>query len=160
MAAAHQLEENNSLKEEIWVKASTKGTAEYKAIEVLLKGIEIKLPNNETFLDAGKHKRDAIRVKWWETGAKTYRDYALVHKEAIQTISENSLSGNKIVPEYLETEKPVFFGHYWFSDEPKILKSNVACLDYSAGKKDKLVAYQWNDGDSELSKDGFIWVDS
>ena len=58
---------------------------------------------------------------------------------------------------YPVTGKPVFFGHYWLHGEPVIQRNNVCCLDYSIGKKDKLVAYRF-DGESELRENKFEWV--
>ena len=53
---------------------------------------------------------------------------------------------------------PVFVGHYWMEGEPAPLKSNVACIDYSAVKYGRLVAYRM-DGERALSRDKFVWVD-
>jgi hypothetical protein len=41
--------------------------------------------------------------------------------------------------------------------EPAPLKSNVACIDFSAVKYGRLVAYRM-DGERELSRDKFVWV--
>jgi len=53
---------------------------------------------------------------------------------------------------------PVFVGHYWMEGEPGPLKPNVACIDYSAVKYDKMVAYRM-DGEQVLSRDKFVWID-
>ncbi|KXS52157.1 MAG: serine/threonine protein phosphatase, partial [Marinobacter sp. T13-3] len=53
---------------------------------------------------------------------------------------------------------PVFVGHYWMEGQPAPLKHNVACIDYSAVKNDKMVAYRM-DGEKELSPDKFVWID-
>ena len=53
---------------------------------------------------------------------------------------------------------PVFVGHYWMDGEPAPLKSNVACIDYSAVKYGKLVAYRLDD-EKSLSRDKFVWVE-
>lgn len=42
--------------------------------------------------------------------------------------------------------------------EPAPLKGNVACIDYSAVKYGRLVAYRF-DGEAVLSPDKFVWVD-
>lgn len=153
------LDSENRLINDAWVKVSSEGSKEFQAIEILLKGMEINLPDSYSFLDKDKNKRHSIRIKWWEKGAKTYRDYALVHSEAFMDIPDIELPDTIPNPEYLD-KKPVLFGHYWFSGKPKILKTNAACLDYSIAKNDKLVAYQWNDGDQGLINDNLIWVDA
>lgn len=53
---------------------------------------------------------------------------------------------------------PVFVGHYWMDGVPAPLKHNVACIDFSAVKYGKLVAYRF-DGEKMLSSDKFVWVD-
>ncbi len=42
--------------------------------------------------------------------------------------------------------------------EPEPLKPNVACIDFSAVKYGKLVAYRL-DGERHLSREKFVWVD-
>lgn len=147
-----------TITDDFLIKASQKNTPEFQAVETLLKGLEIKLPEGNTFLDQYKHTRDTIRVKWWAKEAKTYRDYALVHNDVRNDISTELLPKTMTNPEYID-QIPVFFGHYWFTGEPKILKENVACLDYSVGNKEKLVCYRWNTGDKELSNNKFCMVE-
>ena len=60
-------------------------------------------------------------------------------------------------PYYPEQAKPVFFGHYWLRGKPVLQRSNVCCLDYSIGKKDKLVAYRF-EGENELEEEKLVWV--
>ena len=59
---------------------------------------------------------------------------------------------------YDHTQVPVFVGHYWMDGDPAPIVSNVACLDYSAVKYGRLVAYRM-DSEAELSPDKFVWVD-
>ena len=149
----------NTMSKKFIKKASKKGTTEFDAVETLLKGLEIDLPRGNKFKDNYDEYRRTIRVKWWEDKADTYREYALVPKHAVSSISTNKLPKNKMVPAYTGKE-PVFFGHYWFSGKPKILKNNIACLDYSVAHKEKLVCYQWNKGDKTLSNKNFAFVDA
>jgi hypothetical protein len=58
---------------------------------------------------------------------------------------------------YSETEKPVFFGHYWYEGHPELLRKNVCCLDYSIANNGRLVAYRF-DGEKELVNEKFIFV--
>ncbi|MCC6845740.1 MAG: hypothetical protein LC116_09075 [Bacteroidetes bacterium] len=32
---------------------------------------------------------------------------------------------------YKESDKKVFFGHYWLSGKPSAIRDNIGCLDYS-----------------------------
>ena len=51
-------------------------TFAYRAIETLLKGPEIGLPVGYNFLDPHRNQRQQIRLRWWNTSGKTYRDLA------------------------------------------------------------------------------------
>lgn len=149
------LNTDNTMPRELLIKASDPDNKEFHAIETLLKGMEIPLPEGNLFHDKDNNPRQNIRVKWWAKDATTYRDYALVQQSALKDISNNTLSENISKPEYTDS-KPVFFGHYWFSGTPKILADNVVCLDYSIGNKEKLVCYQLNEGDKKLSNNSFV----
>ncbi len=147
------------INDEFFIQACQRKTAEFKAVETLLKGLELKLPDNNTFLDQYGYKRDTIRIKWWANKAKTYQDYALVHNDAIKNISTDTLSETISYSEYLD-QKSVFFGHYCFIGKPKILKENAVCLDYSVANHEKLVCYHWNTGDKKLSNKQFAIVNA
>lgn len=153
------LNQNNSIPHELLIKASNSDNQEFHAIETLLKGMEIPLPEGNSFHDKDNNLRQHIRVKWWEKEAKTYRDYALVQQSALNEISNKTLSDSINKPEYTDS-KPVFFGHYWFSDTPKLLADNVVCLDYSVGNHEKLVCYQFNQEDKKLSNNNFVMVNA
>jgi hypothetical protein len=59
---------------------------------------------------------------------------------------------------YDASQLPVFVGHYWMSGEPAPITSNVVCLDYSAVKYGKLVAYRMDD-EVILRPDKFVWTE-
>ena len=151
---------DNTLSDDLFITASEEGSDEFKAIETLLKGLEIPLPEPFSFNDKDGHKRKRIRIQWWKEGAKTYRDYAQVPPSALNKLPDTILPKSVSNPEYPESNKPVFFGHYWFTGNPEILKTNVACLDYSVANKEKLVCYRWNEGETELSNDNFVMVNA
>ena len=140
-------------------RASTDTNSEFDDIELLLKGKELSLPEGaDPFLDAYGVERDAIRVKWWDEQAQTYADAYLGPENARANIPQVSTSGQHLV-KLDNCESPVFFGHYWMSGEPKCLKSNVACVDFSVAREGgKLVAYRW-DGESALDNNKFLGVD-
>lgn len=155
-----KLNSDNTMPESLYIKANEKGSDEYNAIEVLLKGIELSLPEGSSFKDKGGNVRTETRVKWWIDNVKTYRDYAQVPNDQLQNIPEIPLQAKDISPAYSKQRKPVFFGHYWFNGVPQILKKNIACLDYSVAKNGKLVCYRWNKGDSVLSNKQFVHVEN
>lgn len=132
---------------------------EYKAVEMLLKGPEIPLPQGATFVDKDGRERDRIRVKWWQGTGKTCRDMALVGCDALASIPEDARPEDDAW-QAIEVEYPTFFGHYWRSpgEAIRLYAPSVACLDFSAVEGGPLVAYRWNRGDTCLRDDRFVWV--
>lgn len=57
---------------------------------------------------------------------------------------------------YGQSEKSVFFGHYWFQGLPQLLKPNVCCVDFSVANKGVLVAYR-HDGENILDPGKFVF---
>jgi hypothetical protein len=142
------------LTDELLHKSSDRDTWEFKAIETLLKGKEILLPDGAYFHDKDGNRRHEIRVRWWGQG-KTYKDVYMGPESALTHIPDDPIHGDHMV-EYGHTEKPVFLGHYWMEGEPTPLASNIACLDYSVAKPGgKLVAYRW-DGKQQINPANYV----
>ena len=158
--AFQQIMGGNLLKME-QLEASTQEENElYKAVETLLKGRELELPNGHSFQDVEGHVRTHVRVKWWENPmGKTYLEYAVNEFKpgvAAQLNIPIPPEMQAILP-YPTSQKPVFFGHYWLSEEsPKLQNQKVCCLDYSVAKEGKLVAYRF-DGEEALDERKFCW---
>ncbi len=145
------------LTDDLLHEASRRGTWQYQAVETLLKGKEISLPESASFLDKDENQRHEIRVRWWGRG-KTYKDVYLGPESALTHIPDDPIQGNHMI-EYGHDEKPVFIGHYWMEGSPAPLAKNIACLDYSVAKPGgKLVAYRWN-GEAEIMAGNYVWVD-
>lgn len=149
---------NEYLDDDLLVAASRKDSEEFVAVETLLKGREILMPNGHTFPDKDGNPRHHIRMKWWDARARSYREAFLGPDSATSHIPEDPIDVDHLI-EYSSEEPPVFIGHYWMDTEPALLAPNVACLDYSVAAKSggKLVAYRW-DGEQALSSDKFVWV--
>lgn len=145
---APALRPGNRLDEALVAAASRKGTPEYRAVEALLKGIEIPLPHGNSFRDKDGVERHDARVRWWDSAAVTYRQAALIPLGSDTHLTDEEIPNEAQVG--YANDKPVFFGHYWLNGKPELQSPRVACVDYSAGKKDEpLVAYRF-DGESEL----------
>jgi hypothetical protein len=128
----------------------------YSITENLLKGIELPLPEGSHFFDKDGHKREEMRIKWWKnpghTPVQEYgfgADLSAYAGNVAKDLFENDWH-------YMD-EKPVFFGHYWLSGEPTVQNEYGCCLDYSIGKKERLVAYRYN-GEQKLDKKSLISV--
>jgi hypothetical protein len=127
----------------------------FKAVEAVLKGIEIPLPLGHDFMDKDGITRDRVRVRWWDQDARTYRAAALLSDRRRAQLPDEPVPDHVILG--YDSPKPVFVGHYWWppNEAPRPLSSRVACVDYSAAKNGPLVAYRW-DGEDVLDATKFV----
>lgn len=147
------LDARTCLTEQGLIAAHTKGGKAYSAVDVLLKGPEVKLPAGQSFHDKDGHLRHEARLRWWDPSATTFRTSALGMEGR-----EADLPDDSIPMDYLYTEKvPLLFGHYWMKGEPKMLQPSASCLDDSVAKDGFLTAYRWS-GEATLSPGNFVWV--
>ena len=140
------------------INATTKKDSwEYHAVENVLKGPEITLPEGMTNKTADGTIRKEARVRWWglDGGDATLAQIAMppASLESEALIPSAFLRATPNLP---SGGKPVFFGHYWLKpDAPKApLADGICCLDFSAGRTGPLVAYRW-DGEATLCESKF-----
>ena len=146
---------SNMLTDDLLAASTIKSSQEYKALEVLLKGKEVKLPKGKFFHDKEGIRRENIRVKWWDANATTYKSGYLGPDNALDQIPDTPIENEGAWVSYSEDEKPVFIGHYWMNGTPDRLAKNIACTDYSVARPGgKLVAYRWS-GESVLTAENF-----
>jgi hypothetical protein len=135
------------------VAAHRRGDRVFSAVDVLLKGPEVQLPNGHSFHDKDGHLRHEARLRWWDPMATTFRTASLGMEGR-----EADLPQDNVPTEYLYTERvPLLFGHYWMKGEPEMLQPFASCLDYSVAKGGYLTAYRWS-GETTLSPNNFVWV--
>ncbi|HWG09918.1 MAG TPA: metallophosphoesterase [Rhodanobacteraceae bacterium] len=147
-----KLKPGNRIDTELLRAASRRGSPEHQAIEAILKGPEVKLPNGVEFR-TGDDLRKEARTRWWDADAVTLRQTAMVDSKTAPMLPDVPVS-----PELrfgYAGDRPVFFGHYWMKGTPKLLAPRVACLDYSVGHGEPLVAYRW-DGEQDLDEKHFV----
>lgn len=128
----------------------------YEILEDLLKGREAVMPEGKTFRDKDGRERREMRVKWWiDPASATMAEWGMNEVEGLDhdPLPPEHRSGSW----YREHYRPVFFGHYWLTGTPRLQRSNVCCLDYSIGKREKLVAYRF-EGENELSEEKLEWI--
>jgi hypothetical protein len=104
---------NNSIKGARLRKADYESVADIQsvigaAVERSLKGTEAALPDGYSFLDHHKKPRKHVRLKWWTTGTRSYRNLALSVKDP-QALPDELIHGLSELAPYGAAEKPVFF---------------------------------------------------
>jgi hypothetical protein len=129
------------------------GSNAHTAADILLKGPEQRLPEGIHFFDKDGHKREEVRLRWWDQDATTFRKAALGMDGREDELPDSNLPRDF---RYRES-KPVFFGHYWLNGSPAITEPNAACLDFSVAKEGYLTAYRWS-GEVELTQTSLVSV--
>ncbi|MFE8071920.1 metallophosphoesterase [Marinobacteraceae bacterium S3BR75-40.1] len=151
---------SEGLIDEDFLHASTvRGSFAGKVMDRLLRGTDMRLPDGMTMTSTDGYTRRFFRTKFWAENPETYSDVVFQPDPLPASIAQKPLSKEDKAQliTYGERERPVFIGHYWRSGNPAPIKHNVACLDYSAVKYGKLVAYRMDD-EQVLSSDKFVWV--
>jgi len=131
-----------------------------QVMDTLLRGTDLRLPEGVKITGKDGYVREFFRTKFWAENPQTYADVVFQPDPLPPEVARRVLTDNerRQLITYPLDEPPVFVGHYWMDSSPAPLKPNVACIDYSAVKYGKLVAYRM-DGERTLSKDKFVWVE-
>ena len=123
------------------------------AVNETIEGLKLPL-----YVSCKMDKPIKYRIKWWQN------IYSKPLPLSIMTHKPVKCPGVIVTPEllpgfkyYAETEKPIFFGHYWFQTLPYLLRNNASCLDFGASKGGYLAAYRWN-GEKELNAENLVYV--
>jgi hypothetical protein len=134
---------HGGLSDPFLVEGSNPESLLFAALEIVLKGKEMALPEGDSLVDKDGQVRRLARVRWYlRTAGQTISSYTLPH---FPHLSPAPLPA-KVVAEarpYPEAAPPVFFGHYWLADPvPAALAPNVFCLDYSVAAGGFLCGYR------------------
>lgn len=150
----------NLINEEFLHASAVKGSFAGKVMDRLLRGTDMPLPDGVTITGSDGYIRNFFRTKFWADDPKTYGDVVFQPDRLPAHLASRELTPEEKlrILHYGDEEPPVFVGHYWMAGTPRLLKHNVACLDYSAVKYGKLVAYRM-DGETHLDASKFVWVD-
>lgn len=130
-----------------------------RLVQRVTTGLDLPLPKGIVMRSFEGFERRNFRAKFWAENAKTYGDLSFQPDplpEDAATIAISDTEKQSLVV-YKHTQKPLFIGHYWLTGKPKPITSNIACLDYSAVRFGRLVAYRM-DGEMTLTKEKFKWV--
>lgn len=128
----------------------------------LLRGVNIAIPGGQHLFSKEGYQRRTFRAKFWvkPTAQMQYKDVVFQPDRLPDEILSQQLDSRVFEQfvSYGEDEQPLFLGHYWLKGNPAVLADNIACLDYSAIIKGRLMAYRF-DGEKQLDVDKFVWVD-
>ena len=142
-----EVKNRSFLERDFLLDSANPTTPTHQALETLLKGPEVALPDGLTILDKDQKSRKTLRVRWWGLcpGSHSLRSLAMP-PDSLDAPGSLDYETLRSVPNYPPDEKTVFCGHYWLHHGGEILplSDNVMCLDYSAGKDGPLVACRWN----------------
>lgn len=132
-----------------------------KFMNRITRGVSLSLPDQLAITGSDGFSRRNFRVKYWVENPATYSDIEFQPDLLDPAIAARVLSDEEkeYLPYYGPEQPPLFMGHYWLSKDPAVLTPNIACLDYSAVKGGRMVAYRL-DQERYLSNDKFVWVES
>lgn len=131
----------------------------YQFLDRMLRGTSLKLPDGRSMTAKDGMVRQFFRTKFWAGDPQRYNDVIFQPDPLPEDLQHALLSEDEKeqLLFYGPDEKPLFIGHYWMSGLPEPIVPNIACLDYSAVKYGRLVAYRM-DTERHLQKGKFAWV--
>lgn len=154
------LEEGCCLRDDEFLQQSLRYRTEpNRIVERLLNGTDLILPEGVTVRGSDGIERNRIRTKFWKRRPETYGDVLFQPDKLPDEWMQRPLTeqDKQRLLHYGRDEKVLFVGHYWRRGTPKVIRDNIACLDYSAVKNGRLVAYRMGQ-EQLLNNDNFVWV--
>ena len=141
------------------LEAVDSNTAASRFVSRAITGPSLLLPNNMSITGSDGYTRRTFRVKFWVENPESLGDVVFQPDPIPQHVIDTPLTEEQkaYIPFYSVNEKPLFVGHYWQRGNPAPLAENIACLDYSAIKNGRLMAYRM-DGEKKLSANKFVYV--
>ncbi len=140
------------------IETAQKNSLAARIKQRLTSGVDMPLPPGISVLSSDGYERSNFRTKFWAHHAQTYGDLLFQPDPLPHTIANEPISKHHRAQmiNYGLDEPPLFVGHYWLKGKPKPIANNIACLDYSAVKYGRLVAYRM-DGEQQLQAKNFVW---
>ena len=125
-----------------------------RAAERLIKGPEMKLPDNLVVKNSHDEELRSSRINWWLRQASSLGELLVadIPQLAGQPIPARVRARYEARP---ANHPPIFIGHYGFKACPGLLAPNLACVDYQGADRKWIGAYRWN-GESELRAESLV----
>lgn len=126
-----------------------------KAVWLLTKGVNLKMPGDLKVVNNKGISQRAIRLRWWENlENKTFKHLSFESKCSLPDYTVPC----QILPQsypYPENSPILFFGHYCRGRGPYIIKHNICCVDSCVTGTGRLTAYRWQ-GEKELETSNLV----
>jgi hypothetical protein len=134
-------------------------TLAYRILDRLTRGVHLPLPAGVEIHSGDGFTRRSFRAHFWAREPQTWGDVIFQPDNLPGALEERELTAAERarLPHYGLDQPPLFIGHYWCEGVPALPTANIACLDYSAVKFGRLVAYRWS-GERRLDANHFVWV--
>lgn len=125
----------------------------------LTSGVDLPLPDDLSIVSSDGFERRNFRTKFWAPDARTYGELLFQPDPLPPGVADMPIEPGhrEQMVSYGAEERPLFVGHYWLKGHPEPIAPNIACLDYSAVKFGRLVAYRF-DGEAQLDPEKFVWT--
>lgn len=150
----------NRIDREFLYRSAVEDSFEWEVMDRLLRGTHLRLPNNEVMVSKDGFRRHFFRTKFWLSNPQYLVDVVFQPDPLPAHLARLPITEaqRRDLLCYGSDEKLLFIGHYWRQGTPEPVTANIACLDYSAVKFGKLVAYRLDD-ETRILPEKFVWVD-
>jgi hypothetical protein len=149
----------NCVNPQVILDSTDLNSFEGRVLDRLMRGTSLSLPEGQVIRSRDGYERRFFRTKFWADSPETYSDVVFQPDPLPEHLVDRPLTDEERAQliHYPAHAKPVFFGHYWLQGKPTPVKHNICCLDYSAVKYGRLVAYRI-DNESRLDTDNYFWL--
>lgn len=140
-------------------RAAEPGSIEQRTLDRTTRGVQLPLPEDRVVHARDGFIRKSFRAHFWAEAPVTRGDVIFQPDPLPGALEACPLTDDERarLVFYAPDERPLFVGHYWREGVPALPTGNIACLDYSAVRSGRLVAYRF-DGERQLDARRFCWV--
>lgn len=141
------------------VESTEPSTQAFRILDRLTRGPHVSLPEGIAIHSGDGYTRKSFRAHFWAEAPQHWGDVVFQPDNLPGDLESRELTDEERqkLSYYGPDQPPLFIGHYWCEGIPALPASNIACLDYSAVKYGRLVAYRWS-GEDTLNADHFVWI--
>ncbi|CDG54730.1 Bis(5'-nucleosyl)-tetraphosphatase prpE [Halomonas sp. A3H3] len=141
------------------IESTNSKTQAFRILDRLTRGPHVSLPKGIAIHSGDGFTRQSFRAHFWAQAPQQWGDVVFQPDNLPGDLETRALTHEERqkLSYYGPEQPPLFIGHYWCEGIPALPTHNIACLDYSAVKYGRLVAYRWS-GERVLNADHFVWI--